>query len=746
MKLKSNTKIKVLVYISLTVFIIVKGYLFSIKYTNDEKDNEYIVLIQSLKSADKDKVSYYVKMGSDINDKFILNMYKDKYGKESINLEDYTKFKNGDFLKLKGKISIPEKLNNPGEFDYKLYLYSNNIHGLINTYSSVKKVNVKLSFKNKLLKEIDEFKANVDSLIDNNMTKKEAGLTKALIYGDKQDLDEDLKEKFENTSISHLLSVSGTHVISFMCILNFILKNKKKKDNILTSLVIIMFLIAFVIFTGFSISCIRACIMTVSGLICKHLKIKNGLLKSLIISFFVILLNMPFSIFSMGFKLSYLSVIGIILFKKLFEDYLSKLKVKHKKKNSILKYIYSTISITISVNLMIFPIIISTFNRISFPIILPNLIMGVVSIPIRIIGMVGAIFSFIPKASSYIFLIVRILVNIFSKILDILNHFSLSIPTKSMPIYIYVLYYFCILTIYLTLKLAHAIKRKKKDYSQKYNLEKLLKILKIFSVFTIVLVILLIVFVNIYSKYLSKYVYFFNVDQGEMSYVKYGKSSIIVDMGSLNNRLPFNVINTFFKKENIHHVNILLLSHLDMDHISGVEEFVKNYDVGCVVINDDKTSSNYNYVIQILKDKNIKIKKVKAKDKIKLESVLIEILLPDENLLKNDSTNSNSIICRVSTKNKTILYTGDANKEAEEKLIKKYNKIKKIDILKVAHHGSKTSTSEKFIQSISPTFGVISAKKKYYGHPHEETLEVLKENNVTILLTEQLGAIKFNLD
>ena len=744
MNFKINTKIKILIYIILSLFIIVKGYLFSIKYTNDEKYNEYIVLIQSLKSVSEDKVSYYVKIGKNFNNKFILNIYKDKYKKEDINLNDYMGFKYGDFVKVKGKIVIPEKLNNPGEFDYKFYLYSNNIHGLINTYSSVKKVETKLNLKNTFLKRINDFKTNVNNLIDNTMTEKEAGLVKALVYGNKQDLDEDLKEKFDNISISHLLSVSGTHIISFMCILNFILRNKKQRNNVLTSFVLTISLIIFDIFTGFSISCIRASIMTISGIICKHLKLRNNLLKSLKISFFVILTYMPFSIFSIGFKLSYLSVIGIILFKRFIEEYLSKFKVKNNKVNSLLKFFYSTISITISVNLMIFPIIISTFNKIYLPIILPNLIMGVISIPIRIIGMIGVIFSFVSKVSSYIFFILKILIDVFSNVLDFLNKFSFSIPTKSMPMYFFVLYYFCILTMYLTLKLAHAIKSKKKDFASKYNLEKLLKILKTFLVFLIILAILFCIFSNLYSKYLSKYVYFFNVGQGEMSYVKYGKSSIIVDMGSLTGNLPFNVINTFFKKENINYVDILLLSHLDMDHISGVEEFVKKYNVGYVVINYDKSSNNYNSFIKVLKDNNIKIKKVKAKDKIKLDNILIDILLPDRT--KNNSTNSNSIICTVSTKSKTILYTGDVDKKTEEKLINNYNKMKKIDILKVAHHGSKTSSSEKFIKKISPSFAVISAKKKYYGHPHEETLEVLEENNVTTLLTEQIGAIKFNLD
>ena len=748
MSFTKNTKIKIIVYIFMTTLIIVRGYFFSIKYQSDSYYKEYTLFVENLKSADQDKVSYYVRGGDNFKDKFILNIYKDKYSKNNIDLTCFKDFEFGNFVKVKGKISIPEKLNNPGEFDYKLYLYSNNIYGLINTYSKVEKVERGLNKPQKILKTINNIKEKTNTIIESKMNYDEASVTKALVYGDKQDLDEDLKEKFNNTNITHLMSVSGTHIISLMMILNIVLRNKKDKPNVFKNCLTILFIIAYIIFTGISISVLRAGIMLIINIVCKQLRIKNSVSKSLKITCILILVFKPFSIFSTSFILSFLSVIGIILFKKYIYEAFDKFKIKNKVIKKITNYIYTSISITLSVNLMILPIQISSFNKISFPLLIPNIIMGFLSIPIRIMGMIGAMFSFYTNISLYIFSIVNVMTKVFLISVNLINKISFSISSKSMLLLFFVLYYLYILSLFLTFKISYLIKNnKKKIESSKYNYAKLRKVLRISLVSLLVIVISSIVLINIYSTYFSKYVYFFNVKQGEMSYVKCGKESVIMDIGSLNNSLPFNVINNYFKKENIHHVDLLIVSHMDMDHISGVKDLLKNYDVSKVIYTVPKEKSkNYIWFKQVLNNSKVNFEEVKAGDEIKIGEINIKILLPDNNYINKDSENANSLICLVNVKDTSILYTGDATKEAEEKLIKKYTNLQNINILKVAHHGSKTATSQSFVKNISPKFAIISAYKRYYGHPHENTLEVLKENNVNILLTEKMGAIKFNLN
>lgn len=107
-----NSKKHFIFFILFILIIVIKGYLFSIKYTNDEKNNEYTVFIESLKTASDTKIAYNVKLLS-TSDKFILNLYDNSYDNIKTDLSIYANYKYGDVIKVKGKISIPQKLNNP---------------------------------------------------------------------------------------------------------------------------------------------------------------------------------------------------------------------------------------------------------------------------------------------------------------------------------------------------------------------------------------------------------------------------------------------------------------------------------------------------------------------------------------------------------------------------------------------------------------------------------------------------------
>ena len=221
-------KVYSVVIIIFILIVLFKGYLFNSKYIADDYTKEYTVFIQSLKSKSNIKVSYNVKLLG-TQDKFILNIYDNSYDKIQTNLAKYSEYKYGDVVKVKGKISIPEKLNNPGEFNYKLYLYSNNIYGLINTYDEAMQIQYKLNFLETINKKIYQFKEYIQSIIKSGMSETNASTSVSMIYGDKTDLEESIKEEFETIGVSHLMSVSGTHITSFMIIINILLRFKRKE-------------------------------------------------------------------------------------------------------------------------------------------------------------------------------------------------------------------------------------------------------------------------------------------------------------------------------------------------------------------------------------------------------------------------------------------------------------------------------------------------------------------------------------
>lgn len=729
-----------ILYIFFILIILFKGYFFSTKYVSDNYYKDYTLKVESIKEITKDKVSYYVRLNKD---KFILNIYEDSY-EESINLTDYTTFKYGDIVKVKGKIIIPTLLNNPGEFNYKLYLYSTNIHGIISTYSEVEKIANKVTLKDKIFRKIYSFKKSVEENLNKSLGTKEASLAMSLVYGESSNLEESIKTSFSNIGISHLMSVSGTHIASVLLLVNMFFKKKTKKVKVKAILGIIL-MIMYVTFTGFSLSSVRALFMTSITMICKSFHLQISKCKIFSITFILMLLYVPFGIFNLGFQLSFLSVFGIYLFHKYINRLLLS-KVKVKKDTilfKILKYIITCVSLTISVKFVILPLEINSFNRISFPIIISNVLIGALCIPIRSVGMLGVIFSFVPQVSFFLFTLLKPFISLIYFLVTSLNSISFEITVASLPTIFICVYYILIFCIYLLLKLKN-IKGKNKS---KYNLQRVYLVIKKCCIFLFASLIVSIVMLNIYFKNYSKEVYFFNVEQGDMSYIKYGDESIIVDIGSLRKGLAANVISAYFKKYNLNSVDVIIISHLHTDHVNGLEEFVKNFDVGMVVFaNPEQETETYTKLVEMLEKNNIAVKEVLGESYINLENIKIQILLPDVSYIESDNLNTNSIICKVTAGDKNILYMGDADKASEEKLMDKYQGLGKIDILKVGHHGSKTSTTSEFVEYVNPKHSVISAKKKYYGHPHESVLENLRNFNVMIHITEKVGAIKFSLN
>ena len=160
-----------------------------------------------------------------------------------------------------------------------------------------------------------------------------------------------------------------------------------------------------------------------------------------------------------------------------------------------------------------------------------------------------------------------------------------------------------------------------------------------------------------------------------------------------------------------------------------------------------KSSENYEEFIKIVKEKKINVKIVEGGEKVSIEDNLyFDIIWPfSDNMISDNSINNNSLVCKLNYKNYSMLFTGDIEAIAEKAILKKYSKnlnILKSDILKVAHHGSKNSTSAEFLAQVQPQYAIISCgKNNRYGHPHRELLSRLNSISAHILSTTEQGAV-----
>ena len=174
----------------------------------------------------------------------------------------------------------------------------------------------------------------------------------------------------------------------------------------------------------------------------------------------------------------------------------------------------------------------------------------------------------------------------------------------------------------------------------------------------------------------------------------------------------------------------MIISHFDEDHVGGIFSVLKEFDVRKVIIGEQyEISENYKQFLEIVKEQRILVKIVKKGNQINIEKdTKISILFPDSNYINENILNNNSLVSKFEYKDFSILFTGDIEKIAEDELVNMYKKsnILKSTVLKVAHHGSKSSSTEKFLELVSPQIALIGVgKNNTFGHPNSEILKIL---------------------
>lgn len=213
---------------------------------------------------------------------------------------------------------------------------------------------------------------------------------------------------------------------------------------------------------------------------------------------------------------------------------------------------------------------------------------------------------------------------------------------------------------------------------------------------------------------INEKVYFINVGQGDSCLIQKGNQAVLIDTGGLRYLdIAKESLIPFFKKNKIYDIDYLITTHNDFDHNGGVNSLIHNFKVRNYI----HSSSSF---------------------PLKAGSLYIDNLNTFTSEVDDD--NDRSLVLTFSLANKSFLVTGDAPKYIEEKIINKYKNID-CDILKVGHHGSKTSTSENFIKALKPKEAVISVGENNYGHPNKEVIDILNKYHVKIRRTDIEGTI-----
>ena len=673
---------KIFLSLIFLVFILTWCQVF-FKNDNSKFSNEEEItgLIKS-KKVTNNKITLELKSKENI----ILNYYVDTYD-ELNKLNDV--LYEGVTITAHGTLNQPSNNTIPNTFNYKKYLKSKKIYYTFKTDALEvvgQNSNIYYQFKHWLSKRIE--------------TIDDTGYIKAFVLGSKNEIDEDIFKTYQNNGITHLFAISGMHISLFSSILLFLLKKVHLKDNQAYP-IILLFLLGYTFLVSFTASVVRAFTLYLLLYLNKRLKLGATTTRIFIYAIVLILLLNPFFILDIGFLYSSLTSFGLIL----FSDYL-------KTSNKVL----ALLRVSLIALLFSLPITINNFYEYNFLSILANiLIVPLVSTIIYPLSLITLIFPFFHPILKFFLMILETI----STILSNITWFKIILP--KMPWFLIIGYYFIIYLIFKT---------KKKGL-------------------VILLIILLLGYKLSFNFDSNFYVYYLDVGQGDSILLINPRSrkATLIDTGGKKsvsyNEFPpneyhiSNNIITFLKSINISKINTLITTHGDYDHMGESLNIVNNFKVGNVILNCGSLNELEQDLITLLDKKHIKYSK--CINQLDISPIKLYFLNSGE--YDNENDNSNVIYAKLN--DYKFMFMGDAGVEKEKDILNKYN-ISVIDVLKIGHHGSKTSSSKEFITKIKPKYSIISVgKNNRYGHPNKEVLENLKDSK--IYRTDQDGSIMFKI-
>jgi len=573
----------------------------------------------------------------------------------------------GSNIILKGEYTNIATNTNFNLFNYKNYLRGQGIKYQFlasEVLSSTKTKNPFFIIKNKLYKHLEK-------------TPQSKPYLMAFIFGKKDLLNEEVLASYQKNGVSHLLVISGTHIILITSIIKKILKNFNL-GYIKNNKIIITILLLYLFVTGFAVSAARAILFYIIVFInkTKYLDIKKPRL--LIFLACAFLIYNPYLIYNLSFLLSFVITFFIISFAK-----------------GDGSYIGNVFNISLLSFFAAFPIIINSFFEVNF--LAP--VINIIFVPLVTIILFPL--SFLTYILPFLDTILIFLLNITENLtLLISNNINLNLIFKKPDILTILVYY---ILFYYMLK-ANTKKNK------------------------IIFILMIFLYYNI--NYLNPFstVSIIDVGEGDSALIKlkHNQGNILIDTGDKDS---YHTVVSYLKSEGIRTIDYLILTHGDSDHLGEVGSITGEFKTNKILINyneknENETNDNY---IQI------------EKEDIYINNNYFHLVSYNQ-----DNENDSSIILYGLIENKRLLFLGDISKIIEEKYINQFN-INNIDLLKVAHHGSKTSTSKAFIKKINPQIATISYGKNNYGHPNVQTLDTLKKNNSIVLTTGDNGMIIYNL-
>lgn len=616
--------------------------------------------------------------------------------------------KNFDTIKVSAKLEDIRINENPNLFNEKMYYLTKNIKYKIK-FKDFEKVSWKYSLADKLNMG---FEKKIDAFTKHTMKDSNASFIKAIFLSNTNYLDEDELATYRSVGLGHLLAVSGLHVslISFAII--FILLGLGISKRVANS-ICIAFLIVYGAAIGYPVSFLRAMILFIALDLSFIYDINLERVEIISIAIIITLIINPYYVFSVSLALSYGAAYAIdLLFKRMM-----KLVDKKNKFNEAIIFV-------VAINLVLAPVQLYYFHEFNFISLITNLVLLPVYSAIITASFVILLASLIFSKAAILFAIVDYILSGLYKVLLLISRVSLF------KVNVYnqgtlILAYFIVLAGFYIINNFSYIK---------------LRLAK-FICIAMAFVCVSNGFIYILSQRHYDSINMISIGQEEAILLDINHKKVLIDVAGDIMGTSYSYDRTLkevLRNAHIDALDLVIISHFDADH-----------------------AGNLTYLLDDFKVKNICfIKDIAPPDiKKKIVSNGVNYIDPEKTksidlgqdsyikILKGNSAlegNSRSVVCKLNTNKTKVLFTGDIEAEAEDYYL---SQVTKLDILKAAHHGSKTSSKMKFLKKTMPKVAIISCGlNNSYGHPHQETLDNFKAIGTRVYRTDKQGMISVVLD
>lgn len=670
-----------------------------------------------------------------------------------VNTEKIPNVKIGNIIKVRGKLRQFEEAANKGNFDSRKYYLSLGFYGKIEA-GTIEVINSDYSGIRQGLYEMRmEIIERLEKLCSDNkgifsIINNKNGIIGAIILGYKTNLDSDIKELYSVSGIAHILAISGLH-ISFIGMAIYRLLRRRFRF-LFSAAVSIPVVLSFGIMSGFGISTIRAIIMFILKIIGEVLGRKYDAITAISLAGLVLLVQNSFVVYNSGFQMSFGAIIAIVLILPIVEEILNT-------DNKIIKVLSANFTISLVMN----PIL--AWNYYELPTF--SFLLNIVVVPLMsvvIVSSIAGIFCsciMLGFGKAVIFPGCGIL-ELYTFLCNIINKSSVASIVVGQPKVTIIIVYYAILLVVLfglkniRTKYTRAEKERniiKKEtglvLEKKAKKERRIKGQNVKLRLACIVGFLLLNCLIYYIPNPGFYITFINVGQGDGILIHGDNGTkVMVDGGSTSEKqVAKNCIVPYLKAEGIGTIDYSIITHTDKDHISGILEILENNNSNRIRIKNlvmpdiNMKDDTYNELIEKAKLKKINVLYIKKGDTLSLGKTKIKCIYPETTTTASDKNDYCTVL---SVKNKTskILLTGDISKEIEEKI--KDDIEENYTVLKVAHHGSNYSSSEKFLKKVNPKYSIISVgKNNSYGHPGNETMERLRKQGGVIYRTDEKGGI-----